>query len=133
MTAVKILLVDDQQDIRECLVEFLADDGFEIVQADSGDAAYPLLERTRPQLLLTDIDMPGSLDGIALAQLARTICPVLPVVFITGKPDEAVRAQTLQSPRVVLNKPFGLSHLLATLRHLIDGPAADWNRRSTTG
>ncbi len=119
MTSEKILIVDDEADIREILVELLADEGFDIVEADSGDVALPILELIHPHLLVTDINMPGRLDGVALAQSARKTHPALPVLFITGKPDGATRARKLPGPSAIISKPFALSNLLATLQRLV--------------
>ncbi len=119
MTSGKILLVDDEADIRDILADLLAGEGFEIVEADSGDVALPLLQEIHPHLLLTDINMPGHLDGIALAQSARMTNPALPVIFITGKPDGVMRAQKLPAPSAVFCKPFALSNLLTMLQHLV--------------
>jgi len=116
----RIMLVEDEGAIRELLFEVLAGDGFEIGEAGNCDAAFLLLERADPQLLLTDINMPGRLDGIALATLARATHPSLPIVFITGNPDSANRARKLGKPSAVVDKPFKLRDLMTTVRRLVD-------------
>jgi DNA-binding response OmpR family regulator len=118
MPKTRILLVEDEEGIRELLFELLVDAGFEIVQADTGDMAFRLLEHDNLQLLLTDINMPGRLDGVELAKLARLSHPDIPIVFMTGRPDGAARAQHIQQPRAVLEKPFDLTHVLKTVRRL---------------
>jgi CheY-like chemotaxis protein len=115
----RIMLVEDEGAIRELLLEVLVGDGFEIVEAGTCDAAFLLLERDL-QLLLTDINMPGRLDGIELATLARATHPSLPVVFITGNPDSANRARKLCNPSAVVDKPFKLCDILTTVRRLVD-------------
>ncbi len=115
----KILVVEDEAAIRWLIVDLLAEAGFEIVEFDRGEAALPLLDKIRPHLLLTDINMPGRVDGIALADSARMIHPALPVIFITGRPEAAVRARKLPGPSEVLLKPFAFSNLLTTLRRLV--------------
>ena len=101
----------------------MVDAGFEIVEAETGDAAYRMLERDSVQLLLTDINMPGRLDGIELAKLARVRHPGLPVLFITGRPDGAIRAQKIDKPCAVLHKPFNFAEVLATVQRLASGDA----------
>jgi DNA-binding response OmpR family regulator len=122
---VKILLVEDETSIRELLLELLSDDGFDIVEAESGDAACELLGRDDLRLLLTDINMPGRLDGVDLAQRARANYPGLPVVFITGLPDSASRAMAISEPRTVLVKPFQFRNLLTAVRQMASVGEAD--------
>ena len=55
--------------------------------------------------------MPGRLDGIELAKLARVRHPGLPVLFITGRPDGAIRAQKIDKPCAVLHKPFNFAEV----------------------
>ena len=67
---VRILVVEDEDLIRELLVEFLADAGFEVDQASNGDDAARLIEADGCQLLVTDVHMPGKLNGLELAERA---------------------------------------------------------------
>jgi FixJ family two-component response regulator len=60
--------------------------------------------------------MPGRLDGLSLASIARESHPGLPVVFITGRPDSAMRAQEVGEPTEIVEKPFNISHLLVTVQ-----------------
>jgi DNA-binding response OmpR family regulator len=115
----RIMLLEDEEAFREILLDFFVDDGFEVIQANIDDTVSPLLDRADLQLLLIDIGMPGRLDGIALAKVARASQPLLPVVFITGSTDAARRARNLCDPSAVLEKPFHLDSLLATVQRLI--------------
>lgn len=56
--------------------------------------------------------MPGRLDGLSLASMARESDPGLPVIFITGRPDSAIKARELGEPTAVAEKPFNLSNLI---------------------
>jgi DNA-binding response OmpR family regulator len=115
----RIMLWEDEQSFREILLDLFVDDGFEIIQANIDDTVSPLPDRAYLQLLVIDIDFPGRLDGIALAEVARASQPLLPVVFITGSTDAACRARSLCDPSAVLEKPFHLDRLLATVQRLI--------------
>jgi DNA-binding response OmpR family regulator len=118
MPAIRILLVEDEEAIRELLLEVLVDGGFEVVETDTGDRAFGLLESNNPHLLLTDINLPGRLDGIELAKRARAGRPGMPVIFITGKPDGAIRARKIDKPSAILAKPFNFAEVVETVRRL---------------
>ena len=83
-----ILLVEDEDLIRSLLSEAMTDDGFDVIAMESGDAAFRWLQTGESfDLLLTDIQLPGKLDGIAIAHAARQRQPRLPIIFTTGQPD----------------------------------------------
>ncbi|MBV9783337.1 MAG: response regulator [Acidisphaera sp.] len=117
----RILLVEDDSLIRMTLAEALEDAGFEVTQAANGEAAAALIERLGFDLLLTDVQMPGRLDGIDLARRTRRSHPDLPIVFMTGRPDAIDAIGRLGSQEAFLRKPFGPREMLATLRPLLDG------------
>ena len=74
----QILVVDDEREILELVPAILRDEGYRVSSAISGDVALMILEQGLPfQLLITDIAMPGLLDGYALARQARDLRPVL--------------------------------------------------------
>ncbi len=111
----RILIVEDEFLIRITLVEALGDEGFHVLEADSGDAAVPLLESGGIQLLLTDIKLPGKLDGRDLAQRARKHNPNLPIIFMTGQPDPADHSNALD---VFISKPYTLTTICDAARRL---------------
>ena len=112
----KILIVEDEFLIRMTLVEALADEGFTCLEAESGDAALPILQADHDiRLLLTDIKLPGVLDGRDLARRAREEIPNLPVVFMTGQPDARDRASPLE---VFIAKPYTLNDICDAARRL---------------
>jgi len=85
-----VLLVEDEDEVRRVIARQLLDEGLRVVQCTKGDAALRELESgLRPNLLLTDIVMPGSLQGPELAQKARQMIPDLRALFISGYPTEA--------------------------------------------
>jgi DNA-binding NtrC family response regulator len=80
-----ILFVDDCEDVLELAAPILKDAGFDVMTAVSGDVALILLEQRVPfRLLITDVVMPGFLDGFALARKAREYLPEIRVIYTTG-------------------------------------------------
>lgn len=84
-----ILVVEDEFLIRFLLTEILVGAGFGVCEAPNGDQAAPLIEAPPEpfSLLITDIHMPGQLDGFAVANLMRTRHPGVPIIYTTGRPD----------------------------------------------
>jgi DNA-binding response OmpR family regulator len=119
MAPPRLLLVEDEFLIRLSLSEVLSDDGFEVVEAEDGDTALALLDAQEAfAIMLTDIQLPGSLDGRALAERARTTRPALPVIFMSGRPQSVASANPLDT---YVNKPYLPSVLSATVRRILDG------------
>ena len=117
--APRLLLVEDEFLIRMTLSEALADDGFEVVEAEEADAA---LARLRDPggfaLMLTDIQLPGRLDGVALARQARISQPNLPVIFMSGRPEIGLEPNPLDT---FVGKPYSPTALSATVRRILNG------------
>jgi CheY-like chemotaxis protein len=110
-----LLLVEDDPLVRVTLAELLADAGFEVLEADSAEAALDLVAAHADlALLLTDINLPGA-DGFALARAARRLRPKLPVVYASGRLN-APDAERALPGAPFLAKPFSVSSALATLR-----------------
>lgn len=84
-TGNSILIVEDEPFLRIDTVDMVEDEGFEAFEAPDADAALLILE-TYPQInvMCTDIDMPGSMDGLALAQVVRTRWPKIAIVVVSG-------------------------------------------------
>lgn len=117
-----ILLVEDQWLIRSMVAEELAEGGFEVCEAENGDQALILIAQDPAvfTLLVTDIHMPGSLNGIEVASLLRARRPDLPVIYTTGRPDVLRALQPLGDRQIVLQKPFELYALLHAVRRLLN-------------
>ena len=116
-----ILLVEDEWLIRTMVAEQLTDGGFTVREAEDGDQASALIVQDPDAftLLVTDIHMPGSLDGIGLARLVRAFRPNFPVIYMTGRPDVLTHLQPFGPREVLLRKPLALSSLLATAQQLL--------------
>ena len=117
--ATRILVVEDEFLIRLTLVEALADEGFDVLEAETGDMALPILQRDGSiALLLTDIQMPGRLNGRRLAAAARETRPNLPVLFMTGQPDPVAEAVRSPLDRYI-SKPYRLVDICDAVRSMI--------------
>ncbi len=120
-----ILLVEDDFLIRLILAEELTDAGFAVCAAENGEQASALIASKADafSVLVTDIHMPGSLDGLAVARLLRDRRPGIPVIYTTGRPDVVADAVPVESGAYLLAKPFAASQLLSLIR-LLAGPSA---------
>ena len=112
----RILIVEDEFLIRMTLAEALGDEGFDVVEAETGDEALPMLKADPAiRLLLTDIQLPGVLNGRALAKQAREHAPTLPIIFMTGQPDPG----DMPGDRdVFISKPYTLFDICEAARRL---------------
>ena len=120
-----VLLVEDEGLIRSTLTEALEDAGYTVVEAESGDEACALLStRSEFDVLLTDIQMPGTTDGIDVARSFHALHPHRPVVFMTGRPDTLSRVGRLAPSEALLRKPFGSTQMLSALETLLLRAAA---------
>jgi len=113
MASCDILLVEDERDILEIGVEVLRDAGYAVQPAGNGDIALVFIEQgLRFRLLVTDIVMPGVLDGYALARRAREMQPRVAIIYTTG----FSRVASIRSPGAphgsTLVKPWKPSDLL---------------------
>ncbi len=119
----KILLVDDETAILETLEILFRGEGYEVAIADSGPKALAALEDERPDLVLTDIRMPGA-GGLDVLSQARSVDPELPVILMTAQASlqTAVRAVN-EGAYYYLQKPFSNEELLAICRRATEARA----------
>lgn len=109
----RVLLVEDEPLLREMMAEVLSEAGFEVTATCTGDeAAILIADGQKVDVLLTDVSMPGQIDGLGLAALAREVHPRLPVVFVSGRLENAVDAHRLSGPTVFIAKPYRITALL---------------------
>ena len=109
----KILLVEDEMLVRELAYEDLSDAGHEVTAAATGDEGLAILRRGRHfDVLLTDIRLPGSIDGWQLADVGKQLIPNLKVVYATGLDDSAGQ---LGPDERLLTKPYRKDDLLGAL------------------
>jgi PAS domain S-box-containing protein len=116
-----VLVVDDEASIRMLVCEALHDLGYSSVQAEDGAAALKILESgTALDLLVSDVGLPGGLNGRQLADHARRTREQLKVLFITGYAESAsVGPAQLEAGMQVMCKPFELDTLAARIRDMI--------------
>ena len=114
----KILLAEDDTDMRRFLVKALQNAGHEVISYDNGLSAYHRLREEPFQLLLTDIVMP-EMDGIELAQKASAIDPAIRVMFITGFAAVALQGGRTAPEAKLLSKPFHLKDLVNEVERLL--------------
>ena len=115
----RILLAEDDEDMRRFLAKALENAGYQVVSFDNGLSAYERLREEPFNLLLTDIVMP-QMDGIELARKAAELDPDLKIMFITGFAAVALNAD-LEAPKdaKILSKPFHLRDLVSEVSRLI--------------
>lgn len=99
----RVLVVEDEDMVREIVVWALEDMGFEVIDASSGDQAIEVLGAEQIDLLLTDIRMPGKVDGWTLAERAREMMPDLPVIYASGFSHEPPR---MTKGSIFMQKPL---------------------------
>ena len=121
-----VLIVEDDEDVREFAVRVLRDGGFQVLEAVNGGVALVLLEQDLPiDLLFTDIVMPGEPDGVGLAERALALRPRLRVLYATGYAGTH-RLDPATMHGELLQKPYGPNQLVAAIEHaLADEPALD--------
>jgi signal transduction histidine kinase/ActR/RegA family two-component response regulator len=120
-----VLLVEDEPDLLETAEAMLHDLGYAVIRATDGPSALREVESGRViDVLVTDLMMPGGVDGAALAHAARAVRPDLPVVIASGY-LEASAAHTAVPHAPVVRKPYSIEELSAALRvALMTAPGA---------
>jgi len=115
----RILLAEDDEDMRKFLVKALQNAGYDVTSFANGMEAYERLKEEPFTLLLTDIVMP-EMDGIELARRAADLDPDLKIMFITGFAAVALNPDS-QAPKdvKVLSKPFHLKDLVGEIERLL--------------
>jgi CheY-like chemotaxis protein len=115
----RILIVDDDPAILDAMAILLADEGYPIQTAPDGRVALQMIAEETPDLLITDVVMPG-LDGWALLAQVRERTPDLPVIVISAieRPEARQREVLITNHTVFLRKPFGTEALLAIVHRL---------------
>jgi len=113
---VRILVVDDEESIRDLCARVLTRAGYAVTTAPSGEDAVARLGRESFDLLISDIRMPG-ISGLEVLERAKAAFPQIRVVLITGfgTPQTLARAQQSGANRI-LTKPFNPMELLAAVR-----------------
>jgi CheY-like chemotaxis protein len=107
----KIMVVEDEPIIRLGLVSSIEDAGYAVIEASNADEAIRLLDRdSEVRVVVTDVDMPGSMDGIKLAHYVRGRWPPIQLLVISGK--AGFRQGELPEGVRFMSKPYQEPHLL---------------------
>lgn len=118
---VQVLVVEDEPLVRMDIVDFLERDGFDVAEAGNADEAVAMLElNPRIRILFTDIDMPGSMDGLKLAAAVRDRWPPVQIVVTSG--HMMVDVADLPDGGVFFSKPYQARVVADALRQILDGP-----------
>lgn len=111
MGAGKVLVVDDEDEVRQVLQEFLVAKGYEVHAAGSGLEALNALNTFRPDVVLLDVSMP-QMDGLETLQRIVAREPTLPVIMVTANADIGITSKLLALGAAdYIPKPFDLEYL----------------------
>jgi len=111
----RILVVDDNQSLRDLLKEFLTTKGYEVYTADNGENALSIVKKTRPHIVFLDIIMPG-MDGIECLKCIKEIDKEIGIIMITGIMEEEIANRAVELGALdYITKPFSLAYLKETL------------------
>jgi CheY-like chemotaxis protein len=117
-----VLVIDDEPTVRMLILEVLEEAGYSAIEAEDGPSGLKLLEAAGPiDLLITDVGLPGGLNGRQVAEAARVVRPGLKVLFVTGFAENAVlESGHLEPGMAVITKPFVMADLAARIEEMIE-------------
>lgn len=116
-----ILVVEDEPTVRMLIMDVLGDLGYTLIEAADSVAGLKLLRSdVQIHLLVTDVGLPGGMNGRQMADAGRALRPGLKVLFVTGYAENAAIGQGVLEPGMqVLTKPFVLDALTARVQELL--------------
>lgn len=115
----RLLIVDDEKDVRDTLTEFFAEKGFEAHSASSGAEAIRLLKVLRPHLILLDVKMP-EMSGIETLRKIRELDREVGIIMVTGLHDERIGRESLKyGASDYITKPIDLHYLETSIMEKI--------------
>lgn len=107
----RILIVDDEDSVREVLSEYFTEQGYSVAMADAGETALALVQERAPDLVLLDVRMPG-IDGVETLRRMRAIAPEVSVIMVTANEDVDLARETLKLGALdYVAKPFDFVYL----------------------
>jgi len=118
---VVVLLVEDEPAVRLVMADVLADNGYTVLEADTGAKALRHIRSAeRIDLLLSDVGLPGGMNGRQLADAAREHRPSLKVLFVTGYDEQAAMGSGLMGEGMaIMTKPFNIASFSAKVQDLM--------------
>lgn len=116
-----VLVIDDEESVRILMTDVLEETGYRVLEAADGTAGLEILRSdARIDLLITDVGLPGGLNGRQVADHARVARPGLKVLFVTGFAENAVVANGNLDPGMeVITKPFSMAALVSRAREIL--------------
>jgi signal transduction histidine kinase/CheY-like chemotaxis protein len=115
---IKVLIVDDDQDVRQLLVNAISALGHSPIAAEDGARGLAAMEESKPDLILLDFAMPG-MNGAEFGKIVRSRFPAMPIVFVTGYADTDMIESVVDESALILRKPFRSFELKAILGEAI--------------
>ena len=112
-----VVVTEDEAAIRTLAAEVLAEAGFTVVEAAHADDALAIMESRAVNVLFTDVQMPGSMDGLELARYVRRHWPRVEVLIASG--NKAPSSTEMPDGSRFLHKPYSSGRLVADVRELI--------------
>lgn len=122
MNMPRILLIEDDENLRFILAEVLVEAGYEVYEAEEGEDALATASGQMPDLVVTDIVMPG-MEGIAAIMALRDRYDTIPIIAISGHELYLDSSEKLGADAALL-KPFSHDSLIQTVRDLLPAPGA---------
>ncbi len=120
-----VLVVDDEPSVRQLVTEVLRDLGYGAIEAADGVSGLQLLQSdARIDLLISDVGLPGGVNGRQMADAACQVRPALKVLFVTGYAEAAAIGEALDAGMQVLTKPFTVETLVSRVRAILRHPDA---------
>ena len=118
---ITVLVVEDEPITRMDVVEQLEEGGFRVFEASNADKAIKILEENPAiSVLFTDVDMPGSMDGLKLAAAVRDRWPPIKIVVASGL--RKINMDALPDNSRFFSKPYNVNEIAATMRHMVQRP-----------
>jgi signal transduction histidine kinase len=117
-----VLVIDDEPTLRMLITDVLEENSYRVLSAADGPSGLKILQSDTPiHLLITDVGLPGGMNGRQVADAARTLRPELKIIFITGYAENAVVGNGhLDAGMVILTKPFEITSLGAKVREVLE-------------
>ena len=116
--------IDDEPTVRALMADVLTEAGYRVLDADDGPSGLAVLQSSaRIDLLVTDVGLPGGMNGRQVADAARAIRPGLRVLFVTGYAENAAVGNGHLDPGMeVITKPFPMASLTSKVAEMLDRP-----------
>ena len=114
-----VLIVEDEPLVRALAADVFEEEGFEVIEAATADFALTVLNaRDDVSVLFTDVDMPGRLNGLDLAHAAKSMCPEIVVIVVSGKLPSGFSGVAPEAR--FIPKPYRMTNVVQMIRNVLD-------------